>query len=574
MKRTTVIGALVTSATMTSATLLSVPAGAQQRVGSQFLDPPEQPGAEQNKKAAPKDENSAPGYIPGYQRGPSVGLSPHAPQNVPGLPGLFTPAFGSRLRGNDLRFEFHGYMQTAIRAGLGTRDTALEGQKKLTLHGDPIVPGGSYGWLDHINSVPGPWAQLNFSYGNDDVQATAIIGAWSLGRSQDAASYQQLESQIWFNDVFLTYTPDIGTMGLRVLVGAYGDRYGAMAQYSNGQYGIPLIGQINGMGVTSTLQLPLEGDIDVAIEAGFKGDLNRVPVGILLDASSNFPRPEQGSTYAAHAHVSATWKNITPAVHYIRSWSQDDRYRPVDDPLTNLDDTVSQQDGSLDIIGADLRANMARFGYVYVGGMHAVGHDVVSMSNLVQMLNSGGGYDLTERFWGFQSEGNGKLTVLGGEYTISLGTLLRYPVEFWGIGPDLLITLFGIYAKADGACDQFLENVDPETRCVDGRFDTDTVKFGSEGVYSFSKHVAASLRLDYVSDYVRPNLDDSTYKFGAIAPKLIFRSDWITRETISLQYYHYLFGDNLAINGDQRLVNTNSQNPDRHVFAIFGSMWW
>jgi hypothetical protein len=193
----------------------------------------------------------------------------------------------------------------------------------------------------------------------------------------------------------------------------------------------------------------------------------------------------------------------------------------------------------------------------------------------VQVLNSGGGRDYMERFWGFQSDGNGKLTVLGGEYTLSLGTLLRYPQEFWGIGPDLLFTLFGMYVKADGGCDQYLQNTDANTpRCTDGLFDTDTVKYGIEGVYSFSKHVAASLRIDHVTDYERPNIADRSYSFASFAPKLIFRSDWITRETLSLQYYGYLFGDHVAINGDNRLVNTNSQNPDRHMFAIFGSMWW
>jgi hypothetical protein len=218
---------------------------------------------------------------------------------------------------------------------------------------------------------------------------------------------------------------------------------------------------------------------------------------------------------------------------------------------------------------------MARWGYLYLGAAHTSGHDTITISNLVQVLNSGGGRDYMERLWGFQSDGNGKLTVLGGEYTLSLGTLLRYPQEFWGIGPDLVITLFGMYAKADGGCDQYLQNTDAATpRCVDGLFDTDTVKYGVEGVYSFSKHVAASLRIDHVTDYVRPNVDGSTYSFAAFAPKLIFRSDWITRETLSLQYYGYLFGDNVAINGDNRLVNTNSQNPDRHMFAIFGSMWW
>jgi hypothetical protein len=575
---------IVTGALATSAALLSVSAHAQSNVGSEFLDPPE---AQLEKEAAaqpePADEKKAAGYIPGYRRIPSVGLSPHAPQNVPGLPGIVTPSFGARVSGSEFQFEFHGYLATSFRMGLGERDTAIEGQKKTTLHADPIVPGGAYGWLDQINVVPGPWSQLTFTYGNDTVRGTAIIGAWSLGRAQDATGYAQTESQIWFNDAFLTYTPKVSPFGLAITAGVYQDQYGQMAQYSNGQYGVPLMGNIRGMGFKTALQVPLEGAVDVTVEGGFKGGLSRVPVGIAIDATTNFPRPEEGSTYAAHGHVSATWKNITPALHYVHSWSQDDLYAPPDDPATALlDESIARPDGSLDIVGADVRANMARFGHFYAGLSHMTGKDTISISNLVQVLNSGGGRDFMERFWGFASNGNGKLTLAAAEYTLSLGTLLRYPQEFWGIGPDLTLIAFGMYANADGDCDQYFRGADPDPAagemleppaCADGNNtenDTEALKYGIEGIYSFSKHVIATLRLDRVN----PDLDDDEQSFVAITPRVIFRSDWQTRETVGIQYSGFLFGDGVPINGDTRLVNTNSQNPDRHMFALFATMYW
>jgi len=564
---------IVIAAWATCAALLSPTARAQSNAGSEFLDPPESELAKQAEEPSQKDEKKNAGYIPGYRRIPSVGLSPHAPQNVPGLPGAITPSFGAPVVGNDLRFEFHGYLATAFRMGIGKRDTALDGQKITTLHGDPIVPGGAYGWLEQTNIVPGPWSQLTFQYGNDTVRATAIIGAWSLGRAQDATGYAQTEAQIWLNDAFMTYTPKVAPFGLAITAGVFSDQYGQMAQYSNGQYGIPLMGNIRGIGIKSALQVPLENAIDVTVEGGFKAGLSRVPVGIAIDATTNFPRPEEGSTYAAHGHISATWKNITPALHYIRSWSQDDLFAPVDDPLTEVDDSVSRPDGSLDIIGADVRANLDRFGYVYGGVSHITGKDTISISNLVSVLNSGGGRDFMERFWGFSSGGNGKLTLVGGEYTLSLGTLLRYPDEFWGVGPDLILKLFGVYAHAAGGCDQFSLRTDG-TSCVpggvNGEFNTDALKYGVEGIYSFSKYMLATLRIDQV----RPDLDGTEQNFTAITPRLIFRSDWQARETVGLQYTGYLFGDGVPINGDSRLVNTNSQNPDRHMFALFATMYW
>ncbi len=565
---------IVTGALATSAALLSTPLHAQSNVGSEFLDPPkEQLEKEAAARPAPKDEKKTAGYIPGYRRIPSVGLSPHAPQNVPGLPGAITPSFGAPVSGDEFQFEFHGYLATAFRMGVGKRDSALEGQKVTTLHGDPIVPGGSYGWLDQTNIVPGPWSQLTFTYGNSTVRGTAIIGAWSLGRAQDATGYAQTESQIWFNDAFLMYTPKVAPFGLAVTAGVFVDQYGQMAQYSNGQYGVPLMGSIRGMGAKTAFQIPLDGGIDVTVEGGFKGGLGRVPVGIAIDATTNFPRPEEGSTYATHGHVSATWNNITPALHYIHSWSQDDVYAPLDDALTMVDESISRPDGSLDIVGADIRANLARHGHLYAGVSHMTGKDTISISNLVQVLNSGGGRDYMERFWGFSSGGNGKLTLVGAEYTLSLGTLLRYPQEFWGVGPDLTLTVYGLYAHADGGCDQFSLRVDG-TQCVaggvNGEFDTQAIKYGIEGIYSFSKHVLSTLRIDQV----HPDLDEGSQSFTAITPRLIFRSDWIARETVGIQYSGYLFGDNVPINGDTRLVNTNSQNPDQHMFALFATMYW
>jgi hypothetical protein len=548
------------------------PLHAEETLGHEFLDPP-RPKPSGAEVSAPKDEKENAGYIPGYRRFPSVGLSPEAPQNVPGLPGLITPAFGAPVSGSELRFEFHGYLATALRMGIGKRDTVYEGQQRTTLHADPIVPGGAYGWLDHTNIVPRPWSQLAFQYGNDTVRGTAILGTWSLGRARDATGYAQTGAQIWLNDAFLVYTPNLAPFGLALTAGVYNDQYGQMARYSNGQYGVPLMGSIRGMGVKAALQIPIQGGIDMTVEGGFKGGLDRVPVGIAIDSTTNFPRPEEGSTYAAHGHVAMTWNNVTLALHDVHSWSQDDVYTPPDDPLTVVDESSTRPDGSLDIVGVDVRADLARFGHAYLGASKVTGKDTLSVSNLVQVLDSAGGRDFMERFWGFGSGGNSELTLVGGEYTLSLATLSRHPEDLRGVGPDFTLTLFGLYAHSSGGCDQFSLRVDG-TECVpggiDGEFDVHALKYGVEGIYGFSQHALATLRIDHV----HPNLDRDGPTFAAITPRLIFRSDWITRENVGIQYTGFLFGDDVAINGDSRLVNTNSQNPDRHLVALFATMYW
>ena len=546
--------------------LSAAPARAEDTtLGSEFVDLPDEVLAQREAEARREheeevasrgDEKDFAGYLPGYRQATALGLSPYAPQQQPAMPGALMPSFGAPVAGKGWRFDFQGYLQAVMRASIGTRDHAVPGQKQTTLHGDPVVPGGSYGWFDHTLTVPTPWTQLNFLYGNDTVRATAIIGAWGVSGVDEAAGYRNIVSQVWFANAFLTYTPDVSPVGLRINVGAYPDRYGAMAQWHEGAYGASLIGSVYGVGSTATVELPFQGGITMKAEAGIKGELDKPPRGIVQGGTNEHARDEEGSTLAAHAHLGATYKNVTPMLHVIHSWSQDDRKDLPDNPFTDVNEAHLRKDGYLRIVGADVRADGGRFGYFYFGGQHTVGKDANSVSDLVKILNAGSGKEMNEHFWGFASQGNGTLTLLGGQYTLSLGRLLRYPMEFWGEGPDLTLSVFGIYGHATSEIPEF--------------DDQDMFKVGAEGVYSFSKYVASSLRIDYVT----PNADDPGRSFAVFSPKLIARSSWVTRESLTLQYAYYALGENVRVEGDNRLVNITSSNPDRHLVAMYGTIWW
>lgn len=543
-------------------------------LGSEFIDMPDDQSAEAKPAAAPKDQKETPGYVSGYRRVPSLGLSPFSPQGYIAVPSV-TPAFGAPSPLSGARFDFHGYMQIPVRAGLRSRPSAGPNQSSLNWHGDPLAVGGGYGWLDNVLVVPGPWAQLNFVYGNDVVQATAILGAWNISESMSAASYFQAPAQEWFHDAFLTYTPHTDPIGLKITAGVYPERYGAMAQYSNGLYGTPLIASVYGAGATATAIVPFEYDLDLKLEAGFKGDFNHPPAGLIANTSNDYAATAYGSTFVPHAHAALTWKNTaTVGLHYIDAFSQDDRGDGVDDPGSQYPENVERRDGTLRIAGADLTVNGGRFGYLYFGGAKVTGRYTESISDIVQILNTGGGKQLSERFWGFQSKGNGALTLLGGQYTVSLGTLLRYPMEFWGEGPDLLVSLFGMYVHTTS--DQ------PDHDGVN------TYKAGTEVTYSIFPWFAFSTRIDGVM----PDSAHTSESFAVISPKLIFRSDWQAREALTIQYATWILGDGAILHGDTRLLNVTTganagsspssvqclQNGvntcDKHMIAVYGTMWW
>ena len=148
--------------------------------------------------------------------------------------------------------------------------------------------------------------------------------------------------------------------------------------------------------------------------------------------------------------------------------------------------------------------------------------------------------------------GNGSITTLAWQYTYSLATLLYHPQDFWGQAPDLLLTTFGMLNLVDGT--------DPDSTAPGAK-----LKLGFEATYTLLSWMAISGRWDLV----QPNMDDSTYSFQGISPRVILRSDFLAHEQVMIQYTRYLYGDNVRPGWPHQ-----SREPDTDVFMISASMWW
>ncbi len=547
---------------------------AEEKQGSEFVDNPEWLSLELEEERREKaeaeerlrvsrsedisvvEEPVEVGYVPGYRTQLGVGLSPLAPQLAPVNPASVTPSMGSEALPEKFSFEFHGYIQGGVRVGIGQREDSLEGQKNTTLHGDPLVPGAAYGWFDHTNTVPYPWAQLNFQFGNDVVRATAILGAWSFSQVDEAAGYFQVPAQLGFNDAYLTFTPRMGAAKLEIDVGAFQERYGAMGDNNAGYYGVPLIASIYGMGTTASLLLPFDNDVTISLEAGFKGDFNSAPVYMVSDQSNEFARAIEGSTYAAHGHLSFDFNHdVAVTGHGVYAFSQDDRGDELEGRDVYLGD-LPRRDGTLSILGADARFRMKRFGHLYLGGSWVHAEDAITVSNIVQVLNNGPGRDMSERYWSFSGGGNGDLFLAGAQYSFSVGENLRYPVPHSERAPDLRLAAFGIVAHQTAP----VEDYDNWTR----------LKFGFNADYKALSWLSLAGR----ADFVMPRVGEATQSYAAFSPQIIISNDWDRRGTLTFQYSGYVVGDDTRVNGDNRVLNHPSGEPDTHLFALFGTLWW
>lgn len=503
-----------------------------------FVDMPEAPAAE-----PVEDQKAQPAYLPGYARALALGLSPLAPQLQPSLPGALTPAFGATTRLGTTRLRITGYVQGALRMSVGQRDNAASGQRTTPLHADPVVPGAAYGFFNHAGAIPNPWTELAFTYGSDVVTATVSLAAWSVAEADAASGAAMPEAQLWLASSYLTYTPDVAPVHLQLRAGVFPERYGFMGREQQGAYGQDLIADISGAGVSATLALPFEGDVTVTSEAGFKGQLAKAPLGTPPEGGNDYARAEEGSTFAAHAHLGVGYlERYTLALHFVHSFSQDDR----------KDGKDALPDGTLQVLGANLRLDAHRFGYLYVGVARTRAEAADALTDLVKVPGSGG-YELDKAYFGFASGGSGTLRLVGGQYTVSLGTLLRYPMGYFGEGPDLSVSLFGVAGTSASSVERRRMR-----------------KLGGEVVYTLAEHFAVAGRVDRVE----PDLAHAERSFSILSPRVIVRSGWLGRASLLLQYSRYLLGADVRVQGDRRLVSTTSQRPDWHLLALMASLWW
>jgi hypothetical protein len=178
------------------------------------------------------------------------------------------------------------------------------------------------------------------------------------------------------------------------------------------------------------------------------------------------------------------------------------------------------------------------------------------VGRILEVLNTEGGPDLMRNYLGPNSGGMGQLLTLASEYNLSLARLLLYPRDFDGKARDIVISLFGMYTHVSSA--------DP---AFDG---VHKLKIGGEGTYALASWFAASLRLDHV----RPTNKDSGQAFSIISPRLIFRSDWQSRDQVVIQYSRFIYGNNPIVRSGFPAVDDPTLEPDEHMVSISGSMWW
>lgn len=481
---------------------------------------------------------------------PALGLDPSLPQSG-ALPAGQVFRVGEAA-GTDWRFDFHGLLIAPLRVGFNSRESAGPGQSTSVLHSPPVVPD-DLETFSHTGVVPSPYGQLNFSYGNNLVVATATIVAREISVS---AGFFDPPSQLGVNDLFLSVFPDLGSLGrATIYVGAFSNRYGIAGEYDEGRYGTPLIARTNGVGENIQLNLSLGGDFALLLEHGFQGQTNKAGQATIPAGYNDFADPGVGSSFVHHGHVGLAFRRFaTLGGHYMKAWAQDDRATGSQAP-----------DGNIEIIGADLRLNMGRFGHLYGAYSRVDATSSRTVGRIVEVLNTRGGPGLMQNYLGEASGGTGTLDIIGFQYDISIGRLVSHPVPFSGDGPDIYISLFGMAVDVDSTD----LSIDPLTQ--DYAFHgVSKRKYGVEGTYSLLPWLALSARYDQVD----PNLEDKRRSFGVLSPRVILRTGWQARDQVVIQYSRWFNGSLTTVRGGYPPREDITIEPDEHMLSISANMWW
>jgi hypothetical protein len=498
-----------------------------------------------------------PGYVPGYGGFRGLSMNPNAPRTG-AMPGGITAPINSDTWDEDWQFHFHGYMESTLKAGFGSRDVAAEGQARQTLHATPIVPG-RFGDFEATQAVPGPWVQMNFSYGNPFVTATAIIAGFN---QQAGAAYNYPSSQLGINDAFITLrAPDMPGIRLKTIAGAFQDRYGAMAQYSDGNYGHSIVAYTRGTGATLIGDFDLIGELVGLFEVGFKGSLDKAPIGIEPTDANGYGDAQNGAGYVGHAHLGVAFGELDVSGHFLHAFTRDDRLPDVQirpgEPIAS-----ENENGAITTYGLTMRAIGQPYGHFFIGGAHTVARNARSVPRVINILNADGGRGLMEEYLGMRSGGNGSLTHVGFQFDTGLKQWLLHPTFFRSDSWDIRGSFFATYVHV---------NSDQESTNLPGfevKFDdVNKFKVGTELLYNFAPWAGFSTRYDFVG----PDLSDGERSFHIISPRLIFRTGFLAHEQINIRYTRWFYGDRTLI---QTVAPNDPQGLDEHMLALQANMYW
>ena len=249
---------------------------------------------------------------------------------------------------------------------------------------------------------------------------------------------------------------------------------------------------------------------------------------------------QQGSTLLHHGHVGLRiGKSLTVAAHALTSWTDDSR----------LSD---EQDGRITNVGVDAKLVASRWGDGYIGLSRIISRDPLRVAGAFEVLHSFEGWNLRDNYFGETATGTGTIDTIYAQHVFSLERFKRGVEDFWGQGPDIVLSAFGMYNR--------VRSDDTAFTGARGK-----LKLGGEATWTPRKWFG----VDFRYDLVRPDTSDRRQTFHVLSQSIILRTNFASNEQVMIGYSYYKNGDRVAPGYPHE-----SLIPDKHLLRLSASMWW
>jgi hypothetical protein len=480
------------------------------------------------------------GYLPGYRRHFEFGQDPLTPR-VGSLPGGMTPGYGAPVPPSEWIFSFNGFMNVSMEASLDKRMDPAEGQAEGVTNVKPRTLD-TYDYFTSVNAVPGNWVSMRFRYGTSKVSANFSFDTYNIS---NPASFYQMGAQFFINNAYMEYNPSrLGDLGFKFKAGRHNLSYGQLAQYGSGMYTHAITAKVQGVGLTTEVDYPIDGKWELVGEHNIMTSRDgTIPENVVRDANNGWRRPLWAGSLINGLHLGFNVKSEPRIEFRVRQL--------IDDISTRSVDERAVKDAKFNIYGADFKILDPTFGVLGLGASYTLSSNVFPLRGVYAY--GGNGEEFTERYIGQPSMGNGDVLVLATNYSASLGNIISYPAKFDGNGRDLRLNTAFQYVRIGSDYDGF-----------DGK---QRYKMGLDLEYAFFKYMSIAGRVDRVI----PDSRENDQSFTVLAPRLMFRTGWWSRMNFQVMYAKWFFGTTTRNEGSGE---RSPEALDDEMFAVNMNMWW
>lgn len=438
----------------------------------------------------------------------------------------------------------------------------ISGFTQLGIARDPTgaVPAGRDGTGFHTPALivgkspiyAGPGGTLNFQYGSQTIMAFVSLEASLASREWQGYYKGDLGPRLRTAYVAVNPAP-MGDLRLRFQVGAFPANYGAPGPWGWGVFG-PVLA-VHGYGGLATANYELSPTTRLSFEYGVAGVPQvdeATPRGTFTDW------PEAGlSTIVHHAHAGISFKNKYFAkLHLARADGRN--FRKYLDDVGSTPQVEKGSDGTLDVAALELRWLADPYGEIGITPVYWNFDNAIAVHDGIWwgLDWTAGGREMTNKFLGHDSSGNGKIFAVSAEYDFSVKRMLVHPQPFDGNGHDLRVSLAFLPFWT-------LETADPKYEDNSGYYLGASFEHVILPWFSTTYHLFGESRDGATAGTAGNVLRGSWRTFSATAG-VVLHSSWQSQDRVVLAYSRYFY---------TKFTDSNPSLPlDRDVFTLGGSV--